>query len=253
MEENAVTSAKEGGGAVLGRTTVRRTVGEPLLIIGAGGFGREAVEVVRAINSVSHRWDLLGFLDDDAALQGHELAGVPVLGTAGQLSEFPDTRAIVSTGHPGNYFTRKRIVQRLGVPVERYATLVHPSATVPSSATLGPGSVLLAGVVLTTGISVGSHVVMMPGVVLTHDDEVGPFTTFGAGAMVAGEVAIGEGAYVGSATTIRERVRIGAWSLVGMGSVVVGDVPTAEVWAGVPAHRLREFEVPADVISDSII
>lgn len=221
-----------------------------MLIVGAGGFGREAAEVVRAINSVSPRWDLLGFLDDDSAVQGHDVGGVPVLGTISQLSDFPDARVVISTGHPGNYFTRKRIVKRLGVPVERYATLVHPSVTVPFSATVGPGSVLLAGVVLTTGLAVGSHVVVMPGVVFTHDDEVGPFTTFGAGAMLAGEVAIGEGAYVGSAVAIRQRVTIGAWSLVGMGSVVLEDVPAAEVWAGVPARRIRELLVPDDLIPD---
>ena len=35
-------------------------------------------------------------------------------------------------------------------------------------------------------------------------------------------------------------VTVGAWSLVGMGSVVLGDVPPAEIWAGNPARLLRK-------------
>jgi sugar O-acyltransferase (sialic acid O-acetyltransferase NeuD family) len=219
-----------------------------LLLIGAGGFARETAEVVHAINDLRMAWDLLGFLDDDPALHGLEKEGLPVLGPISSVRLYPEAYVVACTGSPRNNFSRKRIIRSLGLPPFRYATLVHPTAVVPRSARIGPGSVLLASVVLTAAVRVGSHVAMMPGVVLTHDNVVNDFVTFGAGAQLAGTVTIGEGAYIGAGSLIRENLSVGAWSLVGMGAVVTRSVPEGEVWAGVPARCLRSVQVPVDVL-----
>jgi acetyltransferase-like isoleucine patch superfamily enzyme len=83
----------------------------------------------------------------------------------------------------------------------------------------------------------------MPSVVLTHDDVVRDFATLGSGARLAGGVIVEEGAYIGAGALIRERCQVGAWALVGMGAGVTGDVPGGEVWAGLPARRLRRVTV----------
>jgi sugar O-acyltransferase (sialic acid O-acetyltransferase NeuD family) len=217
-----------------------------LLLVGAGGFGRETAEAVRAINQRNESWKLLGFLDDATTLQGGEVGGLPVLGPIDAVDRYVDAAVAVCTGHPGNYFSRKRIVRRLGLDPARYATLVHPGTTLAASTAVGPGSIVLAAVVTTAAVQLGAHVAVMPGVILTHDDEVADYATFGAGARLAGRVRVGEGAYVGSGAMVREDRTIGAWSLVGMGSVVLDDVPPAEVWAGVPACRLRAVDLPSD-------
>jgi sugar O-acyltransferase (sialic acid O-acetyltransferase NeuD family) len=220
---------------------------ETLLILGAGGFGRETAEAVAAINDRSPAFELLGFLDDGPGLAGAEVDGVPVLGPMSAVGRYPDAMVVVTTGSPGNYFSRKRIVERLGLAADRYATLVHPAASLGRSATVGPGSVLLAGVVATASVCIGSHVAVMPGAVFTHDDVVGSYATFGSAARLAGRVAVGEGAYLGSGALVRENRMIGPWAMVGMGSVVLRDVPGGEVWAGVPARHLRMVELPDDV------
>ena len=212
---------------------------EPLVLVGPGGFGRETAEVVRAINAVEPRWDLLGFLDDDEARWGATVSGVRVLGGLDALTGLRDARVVVCTGHPGNFTSKKRLVSRLGLEPERYATLVHPAATIPPSCRLGAGTVVLAGVVATTDVLVGAHVGLMPQVVLTHDDRLDDFVIAGAGVQMAGTVHVGEGAYLGSGCLIRESRTIGPWALVGMGAVVTRDVPGGEVWAGVPAEFVR--------------
>jgi sugar O-acyltransferase (sialic acid O-acetyltransferase NeuD family) len=217
-------------------------VAEPLILIGPGGFGRETAEVVRAINAAAPRWDLLGFLDDDAARWGTSVSGVPVLGGLDALTEHPDARVVVCTGHPGDFGSKKRIVERLGLAPERYATLVHPATAIAPSCRLGEGTVVLAGVVATTDVHVGAHVGLMPQVVLTHDDRLDDFVIAGAGVLVAGTVHVQEGAYLGSGCLIRENRTIGPWALVGMGAVVTRDVPGGEVWAGVPAEFVRRVE-----------
>jgi sugar O-acyltransferase (sialic acid O-acetyltransferase NeuD family) len=212
-----------------------------LLIVGAGGFGREVAEVVRAINLQAPTWRLLGFLDDDETLRGADVQGLPVLGSTEDVTRYPDASLVVSTGHPGDYFSRKRIVERLALPASRYATLVHPTAVVPPSAHIGAGTILLPTVVATTQVVIGAHVAVMPGVVFTHDDVIGDFCTFGAGVQLAGRARVCEGTYVGSGATIREDRTVGPWALIGMGSVVTKDVPEREVWAGVPARFVRRL------------
>lgn len=226
--------------AALG-TAGRLIAPEPLIIVGSGGFGRETAEAVRAIDAAraTPRWELLGFVDDDPDHWGTEVSGTPVLGAIETLGDRPGAALVVCTGHPGNFASKRTIVERLGLPPERYATLVHPAAIVAESATIGPGSVLHAGTVLTADVKLGAHVAVMPAVVLTHDDVVSDGVTFGAGARVAGGVTIERGAYIGAGALLREGLVVGAGAVVGMGAVVTRPVPAGEVWAGIPARRLR--------------
>jgi sugar O-acyltransferase (sialic acid O-acetyltransferase NeuD family) len=219
----------------------------PLIIAGAGGFGRETAEAVHAVNARGPAWDLLGFVDDDPGLAGAQVGGLPVLGPTTEVVRRPDAAVAVCVGNPGDYFCKKRIVRRLGLQDGRYATLVHPAASIAGSVEVGCGSVLLAATVATAAVRIGAHVTVMPGVVLTHDNMVDSYATLAAGVRLAGRVRVGEGAYVGAGALVGADVTIGAWALVGMGAVVVRDVPAGEVWAGVPARRLRAVNVPSDL------
>lgn len=224
----------------------------PLVLVGAGGFARETAEAVRAVNDARPTWDLCGFLDDDPRTWGGQRVGVPVLGPVSLAPDLTDVRLVVCTGSPRDYTSRSRLVASFGLAPERYATVVHPTAVVPRSASLGEGTVLLAGTVLTADVQVGRHVAVMPCCVLTHDDVVSDYATLGAGVRLAGAVRVAEGAYVGSGAMVREGRAVGAWSLVGMGAVVTEDVPPGEVWAGVPARHLRAADVPPALVTTTM-
>jgi len=212
-----------------------------LVIIGAGGLARETAQAVRDAGELT----LLGHLDDNPALHGTEVDGVPVLGGCDLVHELPEAQAVVCVGSPRDYASRARLVRRLALPESRYATVVHPTAVVSATSRIGPGSVLLAHCVLTAAVRVGAHVAVMPQVVLTHDDEVADFATIASGVRLGGSTRLERGAYVGAGALVREGLVIGAWSLIGMGSTVLHDVPPGEVWAGSPARRLREAAAPA--------
>jgi sugar O-acyltransferase (sialic acid O-acetyltransferase NeuD family) len=217
-----------------------------LVVVGAGGFGRETAEAVRAMNAAgTASWRLLGYLDDDPALAGATVQGVAVLGPVSLLAELPEPYVVVCTGRPSNFHSRERIVHALGLPSCRYATIVHPSASVSESSRIGAGSVLLASVVLTAAVTIGSHVAVMPHVTMTHDDVVEDFSTIASGVRLGGGVRIASGAYLGAGALVREHLTIGAGALVGMGAVVTTDVPGEEVWAGVPARHFRSLKVSA--------
>jgi sugar O-acyltransferase (sialic acid O-acetyltransferase NeuD family) len=215
------------------------TATHPLLLVGAGGLGRETVEAVRAMNAVSPRFEVIGFLDDDPALANTSVDGVPVVGRVDDIGRYPSASVVVCTAGPHDPSTRLRIVTHLGLAPSRYATVIHPTAVLPAGIEIGHGCIVLASVVATTAVRIGAHTVVMPAVVFAHDDVIGNYATFGAGVHLAGRVRIGEGAYLGAGALVRENTVIGRWAVVGMGAVVTDDVPDGEVWVGVPARLLR--------------
>ncbi|HEY1624402.1 MAG TPA: NeuD/PglB/VioB family sugar acetyltransferase [Streptosporangiaceae bacterium] len=217
--------------------------GGDLVLIGAGGFGRETVQAIEAVNQAGGRWQLLGFLDDDPARRGTMVEGTPILGGREELRRLPGARVVVCTGRPSDYTSRLRLVTALGLPPERYATIVHPSVAISASSCIGPGSVLLAHVALTTAVRVGAHVAIMPHVTLTHDVVIDDFVTIASGVRLGGGARAARAAYLGAGSIIGEGRTVGEFSLVGMGAVVTRNIPASEIWAGVPARRLRGADV----------
>ncbi|WP_433306478.1 acetyltransferase [Actinoplanes sp. CA-030573] len=214
-----------------------------LVIVGAGGFARETAA------AAGLAWRVTGFLDDNPALHGTTRSGVPILGPVSMVHDLPEAAVVVCVGNPRNYTARRQIVERLALPAERYATVLHPTVSIGAGSVVGPGSVLLAGTVLTADVTVGAHVAVMPQAVLTHDDVVGDYATVASGVRLGGGAVLETGAYVGAGALVREGVTVGAWSLVGMGSVVLTDVPSEEIWVGSPARKLRSADLTASLRS----
>jgi sugar O-acyltransferase (sialic acid O-acetyltransferase NeuD family) len=206
----------------------------PLLLVAASGLAREAAAAALA----GERYQPVGFLDDDPALHGQQLDGLPVLGGLDRLADWPQAQVLLCAGRGTG---RAALAGRLAEAIHRtagYATLLHPTVSVGSNCLLGPGCILLAGCVLTASVTLGSHVVAMPNVVLTHDDVVEDCATLTAGVALAGQVRIGERAYLGTNSAVRERCTVGADAVVGMGAAVICDVPAGQTYVGVPARPL---------------
>ena len=207
---------------------------QPVLLFAASGLAREVLSVLRT--QVDH--PVIGLLDDDAALHGTAFDGVPVLGGLDAVKQYPDARLVVCAGSGR---ARSAIVARLsdwGVEDTRYARAIDSSVRIPSTCTVGVGSILLANTVLTADVTVGRHVVAMPHVVLTHDVAVEDYATLCAGVTLGGGVTVGSRAYIGMNASVRQGLRIGAGATLGMGSALLTDLPDGERWAGVPARML---------------
>ncbi|TPG14128.1 acetyltransferase [Pedococcus bigeumensis] len=209
-------------------------MGNGLILVAASGLALETAEAARACGI-----RIEGCVDDDATLWGSLAGGwLKVLGGLDSVAAQADCDVIVCAGRG---VVRELLTERLrelGVADEQYATVVHPSVSVPDSCTVGAGSVVLAGAVLTAAVSVGRHVVVMPHVTMTHDDVIEDFATLCAGVTLGGGVRVGRAAYLGMASSVREKVTVGARGTLGMGAVLLRDLPGGEVWAGVPARPL---------------
>ena len=137
----------------------------PLLLVGGGGLAREVLAAVRLL---PNEWKPIGALDDDPSRHGADLDGIPVLGGLELIGELKDAAVVACVANARRPEGRLTVVRRLDLPDDRWATIVHPSAFVPEGSVLGPGTVLLAGAVVTTPLRIGAHVVAMPHVLITH-------------------------------------------------------------------------------------
>ena len=218
---------------------------ERVLLIAAGGLARETLNAIRT----SDTHEVTGFLDDNEAIHGTSIDGVPVLGPIDRAAMHPEAKFVLCAG---SGTARRNIANRLagtGIGPDRYATIVHPNSGVPPDCTVGVGSILLAQVVLTTAVAIGDHVVAMPNVTLTHDDVVDDFATLCAGVTLGGELHIGAAAYLGMNSSVRQRIYVGRESVLGMGAVLLQDLPPGETWTGVPARPLTQ-EVKGPIRKD---
>lgn len=209
-----------------------------LLILGAGGTSREIAGAVEDLNRVEPRWDLIGFLDDDTAKHGSTINGVAVLGPIDAVGEYGSCLLICGIASYSNPLARRRVIERLQLAPERFATIVHPSASISPYARIGVGSAILQHVVITADTVVGDHVILLQNACLAHDDLLGDFVTVAPGAVITGYVKLGEGAYIGAGSTIMAGTTIGRGAIVGIGSVVLNDVSPERTVFGNPARAL---------------
>lgn len=214
---------------------------EDLIILGAGGASREIADAIADINRAAPRWNLLGFLDDNAAKHGTCIDGVPVLGPIASASHYR-SQFIVGVARAGQAWLRREIVARTGFARDRFATIVHPTAVVSSHARLGVGTAILQNTTITTGSTVGDHVIVHYNCVIAHDSRVGDFVTLAPAAVCAGSVRLDDGAYLGAGCRIINDVGVGRDALVGIGAVVIRDVPAGATVVGNPARELPRRE-----------
>ncbi|MGH9056356.1 MAG: NeuD/PglB/VioB family sugar acetyltransferase [Acidimicrobiales bacterium] len=211
-------------------------MGCDIVVYGAGGMGQEVADLVLAASAGGAGWSLRGFLDDDPALRGQEVLGLPVLGGREWLAE-PASRGVLVSLAVGAPAMRWRACEAVfSAGASPAPALVHPAAYVGLGCELGAGTLVAAGAVLTADVRAGSFVIVNAGATVSHNALLGDFATIAPGAHLAGNVYIGEGADIGIGASCIQGRTIGPWSVVGAGAVVVDDVAADTTVVGVPAR-----------------
>lgn len=207
-----------------------------LVIVGAGGFGRECLDIVEALVAGGAAYEFLGFTDDgggDTALLTRR--GARCLGPIAESTRLA-RYFVIAIGHGA---TRRTIDESLTAQGMQSPVLVHPHATIGSDCRVSPGTILNAGARVTTNISLGRHVQVHANATVGHDAELADYVSVFPGATVSGSVQLSTGVTVGTGANVLPGVTIGAHAFVGAGSVVIHDVEPGATVAGVPAKPIN--------------
>lgn len=207
-----------------------------LVIVGAGGHGREVLDIVEAINAIEVRWAFMGFLDD--GVPNHATLQRRTARLIGPLSVLAGLKTDYVVGIGEGAVRRKidHLADDLGLAA---AVLVHPSATLGADVVLAPGAVLAAGARVTTNVRLGRHTHLNVSSVVSHDCRLGDYVTLSPGSLVNGSVTLHDEVMLGTGAVVTPGRTIGRRTWVGAGAVVVDDLPEDCVARGVPARVVR--------------
>jgi len=207
-----------------------------VVIIGAGGHARVVAEIAR----LTGRFSVAGFIDDlDPGRHGADFAGSVILGGREQLHLLARSgvrHAVVAIGNCEARLHLAALVTEAGLEL---AVMTHPHSILSADATVGAGTVLVAGAIVNPGARIGANVIVNTAATVDHDCIIEDGVHLACGAHLAGHVQIGRGSWVGIGAVVKEHVRIGARVVVGAGAVVLKDLPDGVVAYGAPARAVQ--------------
>ena len=191
-----------------------------VVVLGAGGHGLVVADIL--LRAHPPRFEPVGFLDDDDALRGTEILGLPVLGDLRALRTVEHDLVVVAIG---DNKARASVFSMLQERGERFAIAVHPSAVVAPDVAIGEGSVIVAGAVVNPGTVIGQNVIVNTAASIDHHGSIGSHVHIAPGAHLGGTVHVGDGTLIGMGATVVPGVRIGDWRFIKASSLVAEDLP----------------------------
>ena len=206
-----------------------------IVIIGAGGFGREVAWLIEDINKVNKQWNLLGFIDDNDEVQGRILNGYEVLGKLNWLKD----KEVSVVNAIANPIIRKRIIDQLKNSSITYPTLIHPNVIYSETVEFGEGNIICAGNILTVNIEIKNHVIINIDSTIGHDAIINDYCTILPSVNVSGHVHLEECVTVGTGSAIIQNVSVGKNSTIGAGAVVTKEIPANCTAVGAPAIPIK--------------
>ena len=214
-----------------------------IVLIGAGGFGREVASIIEVLNTIKPTYELLGFLDDGSQYyEGTMINDYPWLGDHNWILDHKEE--VVCTCCIGNPRIKKRIQEELTDKGVSFETIVAYGGFgyVGSHTEIGPGCVLYGGVTIAVNCKIGAGVVMNQMVNIGHDCEIGDYTTIMPFSGISGYCKVGTEVNIGGHAFIVPGRKIGDRATIAAGSIVFTNVKSETTVLGNPARRMRELE-----------
>ncbi len=203
-----------------------------IIIVGAGGFGRELLQWIKDINKVNQTWEIMGFIDDNLnALDDVEI-DYGVIGTIKDWVPKEDEEFALAFGSPK---LKRKIVSLLKGKGAKFATIIHPTALLSEFAHYGEGFIMFPYSKLSCNSTVGDFVTLLS-TPIGHDNEIGEYTVISGGCNIVRNVKIGKDVFIAAGVAIAQDVVIGDGAYLGLASVVLKDVKEGATVFGNPAR-----------------
>ena len=208
-----------------------------LCIIGAGGFGREVLGLIKDIHL---SYSSIIFMESDEIFKSRMIAtGTDTLSKVKilPLSDLKEGDSVVIA--IGDSKAKKQIIKEISKILNLdFPTLIHPSAIIGDNVSIGKGTIICAGCIITCDIFIGDFVTLNIKCCVGHDSRIGNYSSFMTGATISGNVEIDNCVYVGTNASIRQKVSICDDTVIGMGAIVLRDINESGTYFGNPARKM---------------
>lgn len=214
---------------------------QKIVIVGAGGFGREIVWLIERINAVSPSWEIVGFVDDDpniTTVGAHE-----VLGSVDWLSK-RDGEPLAVAVAIGSSTVRRGVCRRLLRNGSlSFPNLIDPTVILSDSVRMGRGSIICASTILTVDIELGDFCIINLDCTVGHDARIDDYVTLYPSVNVSGATRLSECVEMGTGSQTIQMLSVGEETVVGAGAVVIKNLPARCTAVGVPARPVAFRDV----------
>lgn len=207
-------------------------------IYGAGGLGRELLELASVINERTKRWKSTVFIDD--AKPSPSVCGKAVLSYAEAKELFgQELEIVLAIGEPA---TREKLFSKIKADGISTPSLIHPNVYIPKTVSIGDGVVIQDGCYISCNVTIKDYAFLQPRCSVGHDCVLNEGCIISTFDTIAGAVSVGKYTYIGMSTAVKEAVTIGDYSIVGMSSAVYKDIPNEVIALGNPARPVKKNE-----------
>jgi len=209
-----------------------------VVILGGQGDGLVAAQIIEDMSSQGQDIELVGFLNDHEAM-GSLIGGYPVLGKTSEWHNLPEEWGYhFSLLSVGKMRERALLIKSFNIPIDRVVSLIHPTALISRTASVGKGTLVAAYAVMQPGSQLGLCCSVRAGANIGHDVSVGDFVYVGPNATLCGYSGVAEGVFLAPNSVLRDRTKMGEYSVLAAASVAYKDVPENSTWIGNPARRI---------------
>lgn len=208
-----------------------------IVIIGSSGHARVIIDIIQQ----EGKYRIIGLIDRYRKID-EETLGYRVMGGEEDLSTLIKAHALEGVIVAiGDNFSRSIVAARIRglCPDLPFVSAIHPKASVATNVSIGPGTVIMAGVCIGPCSSIGESCILNTGSSLDHDSVMLNFSSLAPRATTGGNCRIGEFSAIGIGATLIHGVNIGEHSVVGAASLVLGSVEPFVVAYGTPAKTVR--------------
>lgn len=217
-----------------------------LIFVGAGALP-ETLHVIAEAGNLKDEPELLGVLDDDVALQGATICGVPVLGPLSTAPSYAEhIEFVFGIGSHRTRIERPEIMSKMQVAESRFASVIHRSAKILPGVHVGPGCIVHPGTIIGQDSVLEGFNLVFTNSIIASRNQLDRFAMITSLVALTDRVHVGYSAFVGTGAVIGEGVTIGAGASVSLGSVVQRDVPNGVSVMGNPAKPFGRTSLPIE-------
>ena len=207
-----------------------------LVILGAGGMGREVYHLATECEGYNKEYTIKGFLDDDEhALDGFEYPYPPIIGTIHDYQVQTDDIFACSIG---DVQTKVEIVDMIESRGGEFVSLICPKVEINKTVKLGRGILAFHDVHIGSEAIIGNHVMLQSYAAIGHDVTIGDYTRIDPKVSVVGGVKVGNRVTLHTMSVLNHKVTVGDDAIVGALSFVIRKVKPGITVFGIPAKEI---------------